>query len=46
MPAPDQSQGQYVHGTPVTQSPPTGGKVPTHGQPPVQTTPPSGAPQP
>lgn len=46
MPAPDQSQGQYVHGVPVTAKPPHGGNVPTHGAPPVTTTPPSGAPQP
>jgi hypothetical protein len=46
MPAPDQSQGQYVHGIPVTAAPVHGAKVPTHGSPPVVTTPPSGAPEP
>lgn len=46
MPAPDQSQGQYVHGVPVTAHPATGGLVPTHGQPVVATQPASGAPQP
>lgn len=46
MPAPDQSQGQYLHGQPVTAHPPTGGLVPTHGAPVVVTQPASGAPQP
>jgi hypothetical protein len=46
MPAPDQSQGQYVHGVPKTAQPVHGGKVPTHGAPVVVTTPASGAPNP
>lgn len=46
MAAPVQSQGQYVHGVPVTASPASGGKIPTHGAPVVVTQPASGAPQP
>lgn len=46
MPAPDQSQGQYQHGVPVTNKPAHGGQTPTHGAPPVVTDPISGAPQP